>query len=55
MFRYLQLFWYYPSFFLCLYIYTIKIQKKSKLVLIDQLISNVMKITKIFLERLNLQ
>jgi hypothetical protein len=55
MFRYLQLFWYYPSFFVCLYIYTITIQKKSKLIFIDQIFSNVMRTTKNFLEKLNLQ
>ena len=55
MFRYLQLFWYYPSFFVCLYIYTITLQKKSKLVVIDQFVTNVKRLTKICLERLDLQ
>jgi hypothetical protein len=55
MFRYLQLFWYYPSFFICLYIYTITLQKKSKLIVIDQIMANLIQRTKILLERLNLQ
>jgi hypothetical protein len=55
MFRYVQLFWYYPSFFICLYIYTILLKKKSKLIMIDQFFANVQRITKIVLDKLNLQ
>lgn len=53
MFRFLQLFWYYPSFFFFLYVYTIKLQKKEKLVFIDQFFANVTKITKSFFEKFN--
>lgn len=55
MFRYLQLFWYYPSFFVLLYIYTIIFQKKVKLVIIDQFYVNVKKITTKIFDNFNFQ
>jgi hypothetical protein len=54
MFRYVQLFWYYPSFFFFLYIYILKIQNPSKLEIFDQFFSNLNKSAKNFLDRLNL-
>jgi hypothetical protein len=55
MFPYVQLIWYYPFFFFFLYIYVTKIQNISKLVKNAQIFSNVQKITKNFLDRLNWQ
>ena len=54
MFRYLSLFWYYPSFLFCLYVYIIKLQKKEKRqIIIDQIFSNLKIITKSFLDKFN--
>jgi len=49
----MQLFWYYPSFFFFLYIYTIKFQRQSKFLFFGQAFSIFMKWTKDFLDRLN--
>ena len=51
----MQLLWYYPFFFFVLYVSTVTIQKKSRLVRLDTLFSNVTRITRSFLERFHLQ
>jgi len=53
MFRYLQLFWYYPSFFALIYIYTIIFQKKVKLIVIEQFYVNVKNITTKIISKFN--
>jgi hypothetical protein len=55
MFRYLQIFWYYPSFFFFLYIYVIKVQEVSKLTIRDRLFSVLVRTGKSFLDRFNFE
>jgi hypothetical protein len=53
MFNFVQLVWYYPSFFLLMYISLITFQKKSYYLILDSSVLQIKKLTQKFLEKLN--